>query len=53
MPEIHSTLRDILFADSAVSGEAAAIAMGMLALGSGSIDVASELLNTGSRFGTR
>jgi hypothetical protein len=40
-------LKEILFADTAVAGESAGIAIGMVSLGSGSSEIAHELLKHG------
>lgn len=42
--EILMRLKEILFADTAVAGESAGIAIGMVSLGSGSSEIAHELL---------
>lgn len=43
--EIYDELKNVLAAESAVAGEAAGLAVGLLALGSGSETVASEMLD--------
>ncbi|KAL9644481.1 hypothetical protein ABK040_009347 [Willaertia magna] len=43
--QLYEKLKDILFLDNAVSGEAAAIGMGLVMLGSGSDKAINEMLN--------
>jgi 26S proteasome regulatory subunit N2 len=44
LTEIYDALRDVLFNDSAIAGEAAGYAMGLVMLGSGSAKALDEMV---------
>lgn len=47
LSDVYAALRKILFTDSSIAGEAAALAMGLVAMGSASESAVSELLSYG------